>query len=171
MATTKRLTSRRHSVATRALLTETGASLKRPSPREDVLRVILSDPLHLYFTGKISLESLLQSVYWLCEIRQVKTDTFIIIAVEIALAGKRMRRRTNGNKVKHSDFLRTFVCKCVDQERVRRLERGEIGGRDADCRAVSQKLKKELNLNLTPDSIRSMYSRRKTESKKIVIKT
>lgn len=172
MITTKSLTSRRRGTAIRVLLTETRVPLKRPSPGEDVLREILSDPLYLYFTGKLSLENLLQNVYWLCEIRHVKPDTFINIAVESALTGKRMSQRTNGNKLKHADFVRAFVCKCVDQEKERRRKRGEIGGRDADCLAVSRRLKKELNLNLTPNSIRSMYSRRKTESKKkIVIKT
>lgn len=165
MITTKILTPRRRGAATRVLLTESRIPLKHPSTREDVLRVILSDPLYLYFIGKLSLEKLLQDVYLLCKIRQVKPDTFIIIAVESALAGKRVQRRANGNKVKHADFLRTLVCKWVDQEKDRRRERGEKGNRDSDCWAVSQRLKKELKLNLTPDSIRSMYSRRKTESK------
>lgn len=166
MITTKSLTSRRRGTATKVLLNETRVPLKSPSLHEDVLREILSDPLYLYFIGKLSLERLLQNVYWLCEIRRVRSDTFIKIAVESALIGKRMLRRTNGNKVKHADFLRAFICECVDQEKERRRKRGEIGGRDADCSAVSRRLKKQLNLNLTPDSIRSMYSRHKTESKK-----
>jgi len=166
MITSKSLTSQRRGIATKVLLSETRVPLKSPSLRENVLKEILSDPLYLYFIGKLSLETLLQNVYLLCEIRRVKPDPFIIIAVESALIGKRMLRRTNGNKVKHADFLKAFICECVDQEKERRRKRGEIGGRDADCWAVSQRLKKQLNLNLTPDSIRSMYSRHKTGSKK-----
>lgn len=76
--------------AARVLSEEAAVTLKQRFSRDELLRELLTDSVPLYLIGKISLETLLEDVYFWCRAKKVHPPYFIHFVTVWILNGKKV---------------------------------------------------------------------------------
>jgi hypothetical protein len=159
----------RLSFAARVLSTPSVENSTSFAPKiPDILREVLDDSFRYYVSGKISVYDLLVDVDLLCKVRKVNSSKLMAAVVWfIVSAGREFSAKgtRGGRPRRHGDYFEQTVCKFVDEEREKRTRSGLTGNQLDDFYAVVMRFRHLGYPYVTPDSVRSIYLRRRKARK------